>query len=89
MPDALQIDEETLAKVCRAAPRCSAAEPSGTAYEHVVSVLKGSDRALEPGVQFINLILSVALPRCDSLLGSHLIALSKPSRTPFGSSMSP
>ena len=30
MPDALQIDEETLAKVCRAAPRGSAAGPSGT-----------------------------------------------------------
>ena len=80
MPDALQIDEETLAKVCGAAPRGSAAGPSGTTYEHVVSALKGRDRALELGAQFINLILSGALPRCESLLDSRLIALSKPSR---------
>ena len=30
MPDALHIDEETLAKVFRTAPRGSAAGPSGT-----------------------------------------------------------
>ena len=50
LPDALQIDEETLAKVCRAASPGSAAGPSGTTYEHVLSALKGSDRALELGV---------------------------------------
>ena len=80
MLDALQIDEETLANVCRAAPRGSAAGPSGTTYEHMVSTLKGSDRALELGLQFINLIPSGTLLRCDSLLGSRLVALSKPGR---------
>ena len=80
LPDAMQIDEETLAKVCRVAPRGSAAGTSGTTYEHVVSPIKGSDRALELGVQFLNLLLSGALPRCDSLLDSRLIALSKPGR---------
>ena len=53
--------------VCCAATRGSAAGPSGTTYEHVVSALKGSDRALKLGAQFINLILSGA-------------ALSKPGR---------
>ena len=55
MPDALQIDEKTLVKVCRAAPRGSAAGPSGITYEHVLSALKGSDRALELGEHIINL----------------------------------
>ena len=43
-----------------------------------MSTLKGSDHVLDLGVQFINLLLSGAPPRCDSLLDSRLIALSKP-----------
>ena len=54
--------------------------PSGTTCEHMVSTLKGNDRALELGVQIINLILSGTLSRCGSLLDSHLVALSKPGR---------
>ena len=46
----------------------------------MVSALKGRDRALELGAQFLNLILSGVLPWCDSLLDSRLIALSKPGR---------
>ena len=46
----------------------------------MVSALKGTDHALELSVQFINLLLSGALRRCDSLLDSRLIALSKPGR---------
>ena len=46
----------------------------------MVAALKGSDRALVLVVQLINLVLSGALPRCDSLLDSRLIALSKPGR---------
>ena len=56
----------TIASLCNMVRRGSAAGPSGTTYEHVVPALKGSDRALELGVQFINLLLSGALPRCDS-----------------------
>ena len=67
-----------IAKVCRAAPRGSAAGPSGTIYEHMVSALKDSDRALERGAQFINLLLIGAFSRSNSLLDSRLIALSKP-----------
>ena len=55
-------------------------------YAHMVSALKGSDGAVEQGVPFINLMLSGALTRCDSLLDSHLIAQPKPGRPgPYGS----
>ena len=56
----------------------TSAGPSGITYEHAVSSLKGSDRALELGRQCINLILNDTLPRCDSLPDIHLVALSKP-----------
>lgn len=59
-------------------PRGFAAGPSCSAYEHVVSTLKGDDCALALGVPFINVTLTGALPRCDPLLDSRLINLPKP-----------
>ena len=78
LPEALQIDVETLDKVRRANPRGSAAGPSGTTYEHIIAAIRTSDRGTDVSVKVINLILSSTLPRCDSLLDSRLIALSKP-----------
>jgi hypothetical protein len=78
LPKALQIDVETLEQVHISAPLGSAAGCSGTTCEHVIAELRTSDRSMALSVQFINLILGGALPRCASLLDGCLIALSKP-----------
>jgi hypothetical protein len=82
LPEALQIDVETLAieKVRRSARRLGprgSAGCSGTTYEHIIAGLRTSDRCMALSVQLNNLILGGTLPRFDSLLDSRLIALSK------------
>jgi hypothetical protein len=77
-PDAIQIDRSVLLQIVRHYPRGSAAGPTGTTYEHLMAGFRSSDKCLDLGVEFINLLLRGELPRCESLLDSRLIALSKP-----------